>query len=91
VGEQRRGPRKSTRHLTERVTEALRRAGGRRREDEAPHRHGALAVVGFDLDTASVVPDLPAVGSGLRWDEAVTALAEAYDERLPPDLPPPPE
>jgi len=83
--------RKSTRHLIERVTEALRRAGGRRREDDAPHRHEAVAVVAFDPDTASVVPDLPAPGMGLRWEEAVAALADAYDERFPPDVPPAPD
>ena len=82
--------RRSTVHLIERVIEALRRAGGRVREDDAPHRHEAVAVVVFDPTTGRMSPDLPAVGSGLRWEEAVVTLARVYDERFPPDLPPAP-
>lgn len=42
-------------------------------------------MVVFDPDTATVLSDLPAVGSGLRWDEAVRSLAAAYDLRFPPE------
>jgi hypothetical protein len=76
---------KSTERLVARLCELLRRAGGRRREDDAPHRLEGVAVVAFDPRTATVREDLPAPGVGLRWDEAVEALARAYIERFPPD------
>lgn len=76
--------RKSTEHLIVRLIEALRRAGGRVREDDAPHRLEAAAVVVFDPATGTLREDLPPVGSGLRWEEAVRALASAYQERFPP-------
>ena len=79
------GTKKSTRHLVMRCCELLRRAGQRRREDEAPHRLEGVAVVLFDPDTNQVVKDVPAAGSGLRWEECIDALAEAYDERFAPD------
>ena len=75
---------KSTEHLIVRLTELLRRAGGRQREDDAPHRLEGVAVVVFDPTNASIRDDLPAPGSGLRWEEAVSALAVAYQERFPP-------
>jgi hypothetical protein len=77
--------RKSTRHLVARCCELLSRAGNRRREDDAPHRLEAVAVVLFDPDQREIVRDLPAEGSGLRWEEFVSDLAEAYDLRFAPD------
>jgi hypothetical protein len=79
------GRRKSTVHLVSRCCELLRRAGSRRREDDAPHRLEGVAVVLFDPDTAEIAPNLPAAGSGLRWEECVGGLASAYDERFAPD------
>jgi len=79
------GERKSTIHLVRRCCELLRRAGQRRREDDAPHRMEGVAVVLFDPDADRVVEDIPAPGSGLRWRECVDALAAAYDERFAPD------
>jgi hypothetical protein len=76
---------KSTEHLILRLVELLRRAGGREREDDAVHRLEAVAVVVFDPHTAKLRHDLPARGSGLRWDEAVAELAHIYQERFPPD------
>lgn len=75
---------KSTEHLIWRLCELLRRAGGRRREDDAPHRLEAVAVVAFDPLNATIRDDLPAQGSGLTWPEAVAALVSAYVERFPP-------
>lgn len=75
---------KSTEHLILRLIELLRRAGGRKREDEAVHRLEAVAVVVFDPHTATLRPDLPGKGSGLRWEEAVAELAHVYQERFPP-------
>jgi hypothetical protein len=74
----------STEHLIVRLCELLRRAGGRLREDDAPHRLEGVAVVVFDPLTSTIRTDLPALGSGLRWEEAVDALASAYQERFPP-------
>jgi hypothetical protein len=79
------GQKKSTTHLVARCCELLRRAGNRRREDDAPHRLEGVAVVLFDPDTSSVVEDLPTPESELRWEECVTGLAVAYDERFAPD------
>jgi hypothetical protein len=75
---------KSTEHLIVRLNELLRRAGGRQREDDAPHRLEGVGVVVFDPVTGTIRQDLPARGSGLRWEEAVSALAVAYQERFPP-------
>jgi hypothetical protein len=85
------GTRKSTEDLIRRLSEALRRAGGRIREDDAPHRLEGVAVVAFDPDTATVRDDLPPSNIGLRWPEAVEAMARAYEERFPPPLIPPVE
>jgi hypothetical protein len=75
---------RSTLHLVSRCCELLRRAGNRRREDDAPHRLEGVAVVVFDPDTTEIHPAIPAAGSGLRWDECVSGLATAYDERFAP-------
>jgi hypothetical protein len=79
------GKHKPTEHLVTRCCELLRRAGQRRREDDAPHRLEGVAVVYFDPDAGRLIDALPAPGSGLRWDEYVKTLAAAYDERFAPD------
>ncbi len=40
------------------------------------------AVVVYDPDTATIHPNLPAPGSGLRWEEFVSALAVSYRARF---------
>jgi hypothetical protein len=79
------GQKKSTTHLVARAVELLRRAGNRRREDDAPHRLEGVAVVLFDPDSSEIHEQLPAAGSGVRWQEFVQSLAEAYDLRFAPD------
>jgi hypothetical protein len=74
--------RKSTVHLIERAIERLVRAGGRRSEAEAPHLLEGIAVVVYDPDTATISLDLPAPGTGLRWEEFVEALVTAYRARF---------
>lgn len=74
--------RKSTLHLIGRAIERLVRAGGRRSEAEAAHLLEGIAVIVYDPDTASMHTDLPKPGSGLRWDEFVTALATSYRARF---------
>jgi len=76
--------RKSTEGLIVRLVELLRRAGGRAREDDAPHRLEGVAVVAFDPATSTIRDDLPQPGIGLRWQEAVEAMARAYEERFAP-------
>jgi hypothetical protein len=74
---------KSTEPLVRRLCELLRRAGGRAREDDAPHRLEGVAVVVFDPRSAMISEALPPVGFGLRWSEAVEALVDSYVERFP--------
>jgi hypothetical protein len=61
--------RKRTSHLIERAIERLIRAGGRKSEAEAAHLLEGIAVLVYDPDTASILPDLPKAGSGLRWEQ----------------------
>ncbi|MFO1119846.1 MAG: hypothetical protein U1E38_07035 [Rhodospirillales bacterium] len=74
--------RKSTLHLIERAIDRLIRAGGRKSEAEAAHLLEGIAVIVYDPDTAAIHPDLPKPGSGLRWDEFVTALVISYRARF---------
>jgi hypothetical protein len=39
-------------------------------------------VIAYDPGTGTVDPELPAPGSGLRWEEFVDALAKAYEGRF---------
>jgi hypothetical protein len=74
--------RKSTLHLIDRAIERLIRAGGRRSEAESDHLLEGIAVVVYDPDTGTMDPDRPKPGSGLRWDEFVSALAISYRARF---------
>jgi hypothetical protein len=73
---------KSTKHLVTRAVGRFMRAGGRRTEGDAAHLLEGIAVVAFDRETGAMDPDLPPVGCGLRWDEFVQSLAEAYQARF---------
>jgi hypothetical protein len=73
---------KSTRHLIERAVQRLMRAGGRRTEADAAHLLEGIAVVAYDPSAGTIDPDLPPVGSGLRWDEFIKALTTAYAARF---------
>ena len=73
---------RSTTHLITRAINRLVRAGGRRNEAEAAHLLEAVGVVVYDPLTASIDPEIPAEGSGLRWEEFVNALSTAYDSRF---------
>jgi hypothetical protein len=74
--------RKSTVHLIERAIERLIRAGGRKSEAEAAHLLEGIAVVAYNPDTATIDPNLPKPGSGLRWEEFVNALVSSYRARF---------
>jgi len=74
--------RKPTAHLIERAIERLVRAGGRRSEADAAHLLEGIAVVVFDPDAATILPDIPPAGSGLRWEEFIDALVTAYKARF---------
>lgn len=73
---------KSTAHLVSRAVGRFMRAGGRRTEGDAPHLLEGIAVVAFDRETGQVEPELPPVGSGLRWEEFIGTMAEAYESRF---------
>lgn len=73
---------KSTSHLVSRAVARFIRAGGRETEGDAPHLLEGIAVVAFDRDTGAMEPDLPPVSSGLRWDEFIDSMAEAYAGRF---------
>jgi hypothetical protein len=73
---------KSTSHLVSRAVARFIRAGGRETEGDAPHLLEGIAVVAFDRETGAIEPDLPPISSGLRWDEFVDSLAEAYVARF---------
>lgn len=74
--------RRSTRHLFERAVQRLIRAGGRKTEAEAAHLLEGIAVIAYDPSTGASEPDLPAPGSGLRWEEFIDAMAKAYEARF---------
>lgn len=73
---------KSTTHLVSRAVSRFTRAGGRKTEGDAPHLLEGIAVVAFDRQTGEREPDLPPVGSGLRWIEFIERVADAYDARF---------
>lgn len=74
--------RRSTLHLIERVIERLNRAGGRRSEADAPHLLEAIAVIAYDPGTRKLRDDIPASGSGLRWEEFIAELVASYRARF---------
>lgn len=74
--------RKPTVHLIERAIERLIRAGGRKSEAESAHLLEGIAVLVYDPQTASIHPDVPKPGSGLRWEEFVMALVASYRARF---------
>lgn len=41
-----------------------------------------IAVVAFDRETGTVAPELPPPGTGLRWEEFVATMADAYQSRF---------
>jgi hypothetical protein len=73
---------RSTRHLIERAVQRLIRAGGRKTEADAAHLLEGIAVIAYDPSTGRSEPDLPAQGSGLRWEEFIDAMAKAYEARF---------
>lgn len=74
--------RRSTVHLIERAVARLVRAGGRKTEGDAPHLLEGIAVVVYDPDSGTILRELPAVGSSLRWEEFIDALVAAYKGRF---------
>lgn len=73
---------KPTAPLVNRLVTRLQRTRRRETEADAAHLLEAVAVIVYDPDTGELSPDLPPAGSGLRWDEFVTAIAETYDVRF---------
>ena len=73
---------KPTAHLIERAIGRFTRAGGRQTEGDASHLLEGIAVVVFDRESGRMDPELPANGTGLRWQEFIEGMAEAYDARF---------
>ena len=73
---------KSTTHIVERAVGRFIRAGGRSTEGDATHLLEGIAVVAFDRETGYIESDLPPVGCGLRWEEFIEKIAEAYETRF---------
>lgn len=76
------GERISTELLIGRLVRRLQRTRIRQYEADAPHLLEAISVIAYNPDTAEMHPDLPPVGSHLRWSEFVDKLADAYDLRF---------
>ena len=73
---------KSTTHLIAKAIARLVRAGGRKSEADAAHLLEGIAVVVYNPDTGAIDSNLPAPGSGLRWEECIYDLATAYEARF---------
>jgi hypothetical protein len=73
---------KSTTHRILRAIDRFVRAGGRQTEGHAAHLLEAIAVLVFDPDTGIVDASVPPVGSGLRWEEFIDAIAKTYRARF---------
>jgi len=73
---------RSTTHLIAKAIGRFIRAGGRQREGDAAHLLEGIAVLVFDPDTATIDVGVPPVGSNLRWDEFIRALADTYSARF---------
>ena len=73
---------KSTTHLIERAIGRFTRASGRQTEGDASHLLEGIAVVVFDRESGGIDPELPAGGDGLRWQEFINRMAEAYEARF---------
>ena len=76
------GVRRDTTTKIERLVGRFHRAGSRRTEGDAAHLLEAVGVVVFDPDTGSIDSNLPPPGLGLRWEEFIEKLAEAYEARF---------
>jgi hypothetical protein len=74
--------RTSTLHIIDRLVRRLQRSRRRETEADAAHLLEAVAVIAYDPDTSMVLRDVPAVGSGLRWDEVIATIAEMYELRF---------
>jgi hypothetical protein len=73
---------KSTAHLIDTLVARLSRAARRDQESDPAHLLESATAIVFDHRTRTLDPDRPPVGSGLRWDECITALALTYKLRF---------
>lgn len=79
------GIRKDTSSLIKRVIDRLSRIGSRASQSGEVHQLEAAAVVAFDPELGELSPELPPVGSPLRWENCIKRLAELYESRFPED------
>lgn len=76
------GGRKSTRHLISRAIMRLERAGGRRTEGDAAYLLEGVGVLVYDPDSGLLDADLSPPSSPLRWENFLSAMANAYLARF---------
>lgn len=72
----------ATEELINRLIRRLTRT--RRRETEADPAHllEAIAVIVYDPNTSTMLADVPAHGTGLRWSDFVATMVDQYDVRF---------
>lgn len=73
---------KPTTDVVLRAVKRLERAGGREKEGDAPHLMEGVWVLLYDPDTLKVDPNVPPPGTGLRLDEFIDNLVDAYEGRF---------
>lgn len=71
-----------TEHLIERAADLLSRSAGRQSVGDLPHLLEGVALVAYDPHSGTVAPGLPRPGSGLRWQEFISAMAANYVSRF---------
>ena len=76
------GAQKPTAHLIARTISRLVRAGRRRNESEAAHLLEGIGVIVYDPSAGQIETSMPPQQSGLRWEEFIAHLVEAYDTRF---------
>ena len=76
---------KPTAGLVLRAVNRLARAGGREKEGDAPHLMEGVWVLIYNPDTLKVDAKVPPPGAGLRLDEFIDSLVDAYEGRFEVD------
>ena len=72
----------STTHLLRRLERRLERTRKRLTEADPPHLLEAVALLVYDPTEGTLDHELPKPGTGLRWEEFVGSLVDAYEVRF---------
>ncbi len=68
--------------LVARLAAAFAGIRGRQTATDSPHLLEAIGLVAFNPLAGGIVPDLPPIGTGLRWEEFIDQLVIAYQQRF---------